>query len=78
MFHPSHLYLPYTSPPGYTHPVVQALALCLEDPIQFRTQWPTVPMLKVADKPLRVVNRMASVQAGPMQVNGGGGQWWWR
>lgn len=44
------------------------MALCLDDKVQFRLQWPTAPMLRFNGRQLRVVNRGNGTPLGIMQV----------
>jgi hypothetical protein len=44
------------------------MALCLDDKVQFRLQWPTAPMLRFNGHQLRVVNRGNGTGLGVMQV----------
>jgi hypothetical protein len=52
--------------------LLQAVALCLDDPVQFRLQWPTAPMLKLGNRQLKVVQRAATTALGPLAVSKGG------
>jgi hypothetical protein len=47
---------------------LQAMALCLDDKIQFRLQWPTSPVLRFNNKMLRVSQRGNCSALGIMQV----------
>lgn len=47
---------------------LQAMALCLDDKVQFRLQWPTAPVLRFSNKQLRVTNRPNGTPLGLMQV----------